>query len=57
MKILKKLGGVGFALLILNEVRGILVVVALLSGGAQALAHQGPAADAAPALGRVAAGF
>ena len=57
MNILKKLGGVGIALLILNEVRGILVVVALLSGGAQALAHQGPAADAAPAVGRVAAGF
>lgn len=39
MTILKKLGGIGVAVLILNEIRGILVVAALLGGGAQALAQ------------------
>ena len=40
MRILKNMGGVGVALLILNEIRGILVVVALLGSGVQAAAHQ-----------------
>jgi hypothetical protein len=57
MKILKKMSRLGIALLILNEIRGILVVVALLSGGAQAIAHQGPAPSAAPAPSRVASGL
>jgi hypothetical protein len=56
MKILKKMSRLGIALLILNEIRGILVVTALLSGGAQALAHQGPAGGS-PAAVRVAFGF
>ena len=48
MKILKKMSRLGIALLILNEVRGILVVIALLSGGAQALAHQGQGPGGSP---------
>jgi len=43
MTILKKMGAVGVAMLIVNEIRGILVVAALLSGGAQALAQAGSA--------------
>jgi len=45
MRILKKMGAAGVVLLVLNEIRGILVVAALLSGGAQALAQS----DAPPA--------
>jgi hypothetical protein len=56
MKILKKLGGIGVTVLILNEIRGILVVATLLSGGAQALAqtavtHPGADTEAARLAG------
>lgn len=57
MKILKKMSALGIALLVLNEIRGILVVIALLGGGAQALADQHPAPDASPTPGRTASGL
>jgi len=39
MTVLKKMGAVSVALIVLNEIRGVLVVLALLSGGAHALAQ------------------
>lgn len=60
MKILKNMGGLGIALLILNEIRGVLVVVALLGGGVQALAHPsdgGPRAGARDGSDIAAPGF
>jgi hypothetical protein len=38
MSLAKRLGKAGVALLILNEIRGVMVVAALLSGGSHAFA-------------------
>ena len=47
MTLAKRLGKAGVALLILNEIRGVMVVAALLSGGTHALAAT-PHSTAAP---------
>jgi hypothetical protein len=47
MTLVRRLGKAGVALLILNEIRGVMVVAALLSGGSHALAAT-PHLHAAP---------